>query len=680
MSDSPSKPKGEWWELPKELKDLKQRLEDEEKEAKEQVEGGEKAESDNGEVKRIADRVQDDSQALTRRDPNQDPSRNRSPSPALSALESIEDPLAHLGPEPVVPPGGFHNQIEAEHAFIYLLKKFRVDETWTWDVTIRKLIVDPLYKSLKTLAERKNVWQKYISDLVANAEAIKQEKINRLRPHFKRLFQQNKDRIKYYSTFKTAEQLFAHDRVWNSLENAEDRKALFDEHVNGLKTAKQNAETALRQRNMAVMKSLIKQLPITVSTRWRDARNMIIESAQFKADKSLQTIDDIDILEIYDDYSSSLIREHAENMRKSQSEKARRARKARDGFRELLADLEAKGQITSRMKWKEFVKLVEDSEAYEHLLGMPGSSPLDLFRDVVDDIAEAVAEAIKRVNAACEKSGKKIELGMSREDFDSFLEENKLTTVLDPKRVPEVYEIMQSRLEKEAAEKRRRAERKRRHLIDDLRYGMKKAEPPIDLDGTYEDAIPIMEKLREFKDLDEEGRREAFDKFVRRQKEKIRERTRERERDRDREAANSDADGSMNGHKSKAHRRSPSPAGSDLRSGDKRPRHDRDRSERERDAGHRSRDKERYSKDKKYRDDLYENDRDEDDRHRSRASKDEYKSRRKDDADEEPIDEGHIAKKPRVDEDQPSRPDDTVGKPEKTEMTAAEEGEISMMI
>lgn len=45
---------------------------------------------------------------------------------------------------------------------------------------------------------------------------------------------------------------------------------------------------------------------------------------------------------------------------------------------------------------------------------------------------------------------------------------------------------LQSRLEREAADKKRRAERKRRHLIDDLRYGMKKAEPPIDLEGSYE--------------------------------------------------------------------------------------------------------------------------------------------------------------------------------------------------
>lgn len=190
------------------------------------------------------------------------------------------------------------------------------------------------------------------------------------------------------------------------------------------------------------MKSLIKQLPITVSTRWRDARNMIIESPQFKADKSLQNIEDIDILEIYDDYSTSLIREHGENMRKAQSEKARRARKARDGFRELLAEMEAKGQLTSRMKWKEFLPLIEDNEAYENLLGMPGSSPLDLFRDVVDDIAEAVGEAIRRVMAAAENSDHKFELGMTREEFDRFLEEHKLTSVIDAKHVQEVYEIV----------------------------------------------------------------------------------------------------------------------------------------------------------------------------------------------------------------------------------------------
>lgn len=259
------------------------------------------------------------------------------------------------------------------------------------------------------------------------------------------------------------------------------------------------------------MRNLIRQLPITVSTRWRDARNMIIESPQFKADKSLQSIEDVDILDIYDDYSTSLIREHSENMRKAKSEKQRRARKARDAFRDVLAQMEADGRLTSRTKWKDFLPLIEANEAYANLLGMPGSSPLDLFRDVVDDIGEAVDEAIRRVVAAAEQAGQPIELGMTRDEFERFVEEHKLASVIEPKHVQDVYETvstrlstarvwladnavqLQSRLEREAADKKRRAERKRRHLIDDLRYGMKKAEPPIDLEGTYE-AVSLRER------------------------------------------------------------------------------------------------------------------------------------------------------------------------------------------
>lgn len=49
---------------------------------------------------------------------------------------------------------------------------------------------------------------------------------------------------------------------------------------------------------------------------------------------------------------------------------------------------------------------------------------------------------------------------------------------------------------------------------------MKKADPPINIEGTFEDALPAIERLREFEDLadDQEARREAFEKYVKRQK------------------------------------------------------------------------------------------------------------------------------------------------------------------
>ena len=81
---------------------------------------------------------------------------------------------------------------------------------------------------------------------------------------------------------------------------------------------------------------------------------------------------------------------------------------------------------------------------------------------------------------------------------------------------------MASQLHTEAIKKqeseRRRAERKQRHMQDDLRYALKKLADPIDVGMSFEDAIPFMENLPEYKALEDDGRRLAFDKFIRRQK------------------------------------------------------------------------------------------------------------------------------------------------------------------
>lgn len=89
---------------------------------------------------------------------------------------------------------------------------------------------------------------------------------------------------------------------------------------------------------------------------------------------------------------------------------------------------------------------------------------------------------------------------------------------------------------KKQADEKRRAERKQRHLQDDFRYALKKLPQPLDITLQYEEvceysfnftlriniylqAIPLVEHLPEYKALeDEDGRRAAFARFVKRQK------------------------------------------------------------------------------------------------------------------------------------------------------------------
>lgn len=168
-----------------------------------------------------------------------------------------------------------------------------------------------------------------------------------------------------------------------------------------------------------------------MSTTWREARELLLQSYEYKADTSLQSIDDLDILICYEEHANKLIQEHDEQYRKAEKTRRRRARKARDGFRALLAELEASGAITDKSTWQSTLRLVEKEPAYTDLCGMPGSSPLDLWMDAVDDMGEAVALARDKFDVATRKAGKKVELGMELPAFAELIKELGMASSID---------------------------------------------------------------------------------------------------------------------------------------------------------------------------------------------------------------------------------------------------------
>jgi pre-mRNA-processing factor 40 len=57
----------------------------------------------------------------------------------------------------------------------------------------------------------------------------------------------------------------------------------------------------------------------------------------------------------------------------------------------------------------------------------------------------------------------------------------------------DVFKTLQDVALKTQADEKRRAERKQRHLQDDLRYALKKLHEPIDISMTYDDIVPLIE-------------------------------------------------------------------------------------------------------------------------------------------------------------------------------------------
>ncbi|KAI0788845.1 hypothetical protein C8Q75DRAFT_768185 [Abortiporus biennis] len=468
------------------------------------------------------------------------------PSSVLPARPNLPD-------DPVIPHNGFATAEEGEKAFMHLLRKAGVDANWTWDQTMRTIITDPLYKALNTLAEKKACWQKYTDGLRAKEQEERDARLSKLRPAIRNMLKGNPN-VFHYTTFTTADRLFAQHPIWQQAKIEAERKLVFEEYVSELKQREVQETRAARSRSLAKIVTLFKHLDVDVLTRWRQAHTMVVESDEWTNDPELQKLPTLDILLAFEDYSRVREREFEEQMRRQQVEKTRKERKAREAFRDLLKGLVDSGKIKARTKWKQVYPSFSEDERYLNMLGNPGSNPLELFWDLVDSLDQKLDAKIAIIETAIKKSnearkvkveeveGQEVEQDQSFKFTPETTKEELLAILtadsddainnLNEADLNEIYQTMHEQAVKQQADEKRRAERRQRHLQDDLRYALKKLPEPLDLNLTFEDAIPLMESLPEYKAIeDEEGRRAAFAKFVKRQKERLREKEREASED-----------------------------------------------------------------------------------------------------------------------------------------------------
>lgn len=148
------------------------------------------------------------------------------------------------------------------------------------------------------------------------------------------------------------------------------------------------------------------------------------------------------MLGVYDDSSRQLMQEHEEESRRHRIETVRRARKAREGFKMLLHELRDRGELTRLSKWKDTLPKIHDDERYAILLGMPGSSPLDLWMDAVDDMGEEAERAAEKIERAVAKEEKAVKVETSWEEFEGLLREVHIDSQIDVKLRKEVYDMV----------------------------------------------------------------------------------------------------------------------------------------------------------------------------------------------------------------------------------------------
>lgn len=239
-----------------------------------------------------------------------------------------------------------------------------------------------------------------------------------VRPHLRKAFKAAN--IKSYHTVKTGELAFRSNKHWRRA-LPDERRTLLDEYTSELRQREAAEAKEEREYAVAQLTSLLPQLDISVTTKWRAAHDVIVRSAAFKDDPRVGKMETIDMLNVFDTHMAALEREHKEESARLAKEHKRRARKARDAFKELLRELREQGKLHRRAKWKDVFPDLKKDERYDALLGLPGSSALELWMDFVDDLQVEAEERAARIENELPKG--RVALDTTAEQFDALCRE-----------------------------------------------------------------------------------------------------------------------------------------------------------------------------------------------------------------------------------------------------------------
>ncbi|KAL6717897.1 U1 snRNP protein [Lecanora helva] len=459
---------------------------------------------------------------------------------------------------------------EAEAAFIKLLRRSNVQPDWTWEQTMRATIKDPQYRALKDPKDRKAAFEKYAVDVRIQEKDRAKERLAKLRADFGTMLRSHPE-IKHYTRWKTARPIIEGETIFRSTNDDTERRQLFEEYIIELKKANIERVAVTRKSAMDELVGILRALDLEPYTRWSEAQEVIESNETFKADDKFKTLSKSDILTAFENHIKSLERTFNDERQREKNSKQRRERQCRDRYIDLLKELKAAGKIKAGTKWMNVLPEVHEDHRYVAMLGQPGSTPLDLFWDMVEEEERALRIIRNDVYDVLEDKRYEMTPKTTFTEFMDVMSTDRRTISIPSETMELIFNRLLEKVMRRNEDDKHASERQQRRLIDSLRSKIKHLDrPPVTSSTTWDSLRPHISHFEEYQALDNDDlRRQAFDKVLRRLKEKeddvenerrSSKRDRSRNRDhRDRDLRNGHISSHRHGHPSDRHRGSRTP-------------------------------------------------------------------------------------------------------------------------
>ncbi|KAF9576387.1 hypothetical protein EC968_008682 [Mortierella alpina] len=416
----------------------------------------------------------------------------------------------------------FATKEQAEEAFKKLLMDTGVTSTWTWEQTMRAVVTNPMYRALKTTAERKTAFQEYVDERRIVELEEKRARQQKQKQDFLELLSQHPDKITHTSRYTTVSRLFAEESVFKAFEDDRERHAIFDGYVNELIRKEKDDARQRRKAGMTALAALLSKIDeITFMTRWAEAREIVQEHKEYKKSEVMQSLAKIDQLIVYEDHVKQLEKEYDQKRVRDRVLRKRAERKRREAFKELLGELRSKSELNAKICWMQIYPLIKDDPRYSNMLGQPGSTPMELFWDMIEDLDERLYQDRKMVQDLLKAADFEISPETTLEEFTEALSKQEKASGISRDDCKLIFEQLLGKAVHYAKEEKRRQEKLARKKAESFRSMLKALDPPVTVESNWEDVKAKSESEPEFAALEnDEKRKEVFDRYIERLKER----------------------------------------------------------------------------------------------------------------------------------------------------------------
>ncbi|CAM8979235.1 unnamed protein product [Rhodiola kirilowii] len=410
---------------------------------------------------------------------------------------------------------------EAKTAFKALLESAKVESDWTWDQAMRVIVNDKRYGALRTLGERKQAFNEYLGQrkkIEAEERRMKQKKA---REEFTKMLEECQE-LTSSTRWRDALAIFENDERFKAVERVRDREDLFDTYMVELQKKEKAMAQEKHKQDLAYFRKFLESCDfIKASTQWRRVQDRLED------DERCARLEKVDRLLVFQDYIRDLEMQE-EEQKKLQKEQLRRAeRKNRDAFRKLMDEHVTDGTLTAKTQWRDYCMKVKESLPYMAVASnTSGSTPKDLFEDVIEELQDKYHEDKTRIKELT-KSGKLVITSTwTFEDFKEATKEDLGSPEISDINLKLAFEELLDRIK----EKEEKEAKKRQHLTDDFTRLLRSKE--IAVSSSWEECKVLVEDSQEYRAIsDEDTKRKIFEEYIANMEEKVREKELKREMD-----------------------------------------------------------------------------------------------------------------------------------------------------